>query len=452
MATIGSFQIQMAEEPGQPSTPPHTSMEREQESGISLKSSEQANSRPSLQNILTTSDSPQKRPRSQSQLSASESPSQKAKNQNIIWIDGHTTGKGEQSSQADSYTRAAGFNPSHTMTVTHTRRNANGTVGSVYSGNKIKHLKKEDGMPLYRKDIQLGFLQRVFEDDTPCFTRAFDNTKGHTFADIYIDAMARSSKTSKVLKEKLIADRDGATSMAMICLLVNVGRMNTTLNCKFSGNGRFLACLHCGLVFPEMRAQLRTFHAIPSLQVNQDSNAYKQLQDAPRLKSILKGASEDLNQPGTIEKIKATPVPRTNPVHLIFVLSQYALKISEAHFVPPRDFFDLVMRSTLSSQSRARAFLWLIWWYLESDFTAEAALKNPFGPGHPGDGTDGLPIKVPPFEHLTEAQADAENMDTESELEYGETKRLERRRILEDDETVGPPVKRQKRGRIFSLS
>jgi hypothetical protein len=42
-----------------------------------------------------------------------------------------------------------------------------------------------------------------------------------------------------------------------------------------------------------MRAQLRTYHSIPSLQAHQDPNAYKQLQDAPRLKSILKGATED---------------------------------------------------------------------------------------------------------------------------------------------------------------
>ena len=203
------------------------------------------------------------------------------------------------------------------------------------------------------------------------------------------------------------------------------------------------------IVFPEMRAQLRTFHAIPSLQANQDPNAYKQLQDAPRLKSILKGASEDLNQPGTIDIIKVTPIPRTNPVHLIFVLSQYAPKISETHFQPPRDFFDLVMRSTLSSKSRGRAFLWLIWWYLESDFTAEAALNNPFGPGQHGDGTDGLPIKVPPFEHLTEAQADAENVDTESEIRYGESKRLERRRILDEDENGGPPYKKQKKSAVY---
>lgn len=202
-------------------------------------------------------------------------------------------------------------------------------------------------------------------------------------------------------------------------------------------------------VFPEMRAQLRTFHAIPSLQANQDPNAYKQLQDAPRLKSILKGSSEDSNQPTTIDKIKSLPVPRTNPVHLIFVLSQYAPKISEQHFHPPRDFFDLVMRGTLSSKSRARAFLWLIWWYLESDFSREAALNNPYGPGQEGEGTDGMPIKVPDLEHLTEVQAAEENVDTEEEKRYGELKRLERRKILEEDETVGPPLKKQRKGMSF---
>lgn len=177
-----------------------------------------------------------------------------------------------------------------------------------------------------------------------------------------------------------------------------------------------------------MRAQLRTYHSIPSLQAHQDSNAYKQLQDAPRLKSILKGASEDVDQPNTLDKIKRMGIPRTNPVNLIFVLAQYAPKVSEVHFSQPRDFFDLVMRSTLSSKSRAKAFLWLMWWYLEGDFTREAALNNPFGPGLVGEGTDGLPLKVPEFEYLTEDQADQENVDTPEEVEYGETKRLERKR------------------------
>lgn len=177
-----------------------------------------------------------------------------------------------------------------------------------------------------------------------------------------------------------------------------------------------------------MRAQLRTYHSIPSLQAHQDPNAYKQLQDAPRLKSILKGASEDTEQPNKIEDIKAHSIPRTNPVNLIFVLSQYAPKISETHFFPPRDFFDLVMRANLSSKCRAQAFLWLMWWYLESDFSKDAALHNPFGKGLDGDGTGGLPIKVPAFEHLTEEQANAENEDSPEEIRYGEEKQKERKR------------------------
>ncbi|KAI7218688.1 hypothetical protein KC333_g3435 [Hortaea werneckii] len=304
----------------------------------------------------------------------------------------------------------------HTSTTTSTRRNASGNVSSVYSGNKVKHLKKEDGIPLWRKDIQYDFLRLVFYDQTRCFTKHSDGTKGHTFTDIYIDSMAKSSKCSKILKEKLTQDQDGAVSMAMVCLLVNVGRMNTTLN-----------------FFPEMRAQLRTYHSIPALQAHQDPNAYKQLQDAPRLKSILKGATEDEPQPSTMDEIKNASIPRTNPVNLIFVMSQYAPKISELHFSAPRDFFDLVMRSSLSSSSRARAFLWLIWWYLESDFSYEDSQRNPFGQGQYGEGEEGpgaLPVKVPPLESLTEEQAAQENLDTEDEKIFGEVKRKERIAIL----------------------
>lgn len=181
-----------------------------------------------------------------------------------------------------------------------------------------------------------------------------------------------------------------------------------------------------------MRAQLRTYHSIPALQAHQDPNAYKQLQDAPRLKSILKGATEDDPQPSTIEEVLAAKIPRTNPVNLIFVMSQYAPKISETHF-QTRDFFDLVMRGSLSSASRARAFLWLIWWYLESDFGYADSQRNPFGAGSYGDGdqeSGALPLKIPPLESLTEEQAALENVDTEDEKLFGEVKRKERIAIL----------------------
>jgi Ino eighty subunit 1 len=146
------------------------------------------------------------------------------------------------------------------------------------------------------------------------------------------------------------------------------------------------------------------------------------------LKSILKGATEDIEQPSSLEDIRSASIPRTNPVNLIFVLAQFAPKISEMHFDVPRDFFDLVMKSGLSSRSRATAFLWLMWWYLESDFSTKDALANPYGPGRRSRDADEreMPIKCPQFEYLTDEQALQENVDTQEEIDFGELKRKER--------------------------
>ena len=104
---------------------------------------------------------------------------------------------------------------------------------SGYSGHKVRHLKKDDGEPLWRKDIQYEFLWSIFDDETKCFTNSYDpELEPQSFAELYIDAMARSSKTSKILRDKLLSEHEPAKNMAMVCLLVNLGRMNTTLNCK----------------------------------------------------------------------------------------------------------------------------------------------------------------------------------------------------------------------------
>jgi len=135
-----------------------------------------------------------------------------------------------------------------------------------------------------------------------------------------------------------------------------------------------------------------------------------------------------MEQPSSLEDIRGASIPRTNPVNLIFVLAQFAPKISEMHFDVPRDFFDLVMKSGLSSRSRATAFLWLMWWYLESDFSTKDALANPYGPGRRSRDADEreMPIKCPQFEYLTDEQAQKENVDTQDEVDFGELKRKER--------------------------
>lgn len=113
-------------------------------------------------------------------------------------------------------------------------QNANAMNPAIYSGNKVRHLKKDDGEPLWRKDIQYDFLKLIFENDQAVFTNSYEpETIGkQTFANVYIDAMARSSKTSKILRDKLLSEHEPAKNMAMVCLLVNLGRMNTTLNCR----------------------------------------------------------------------------------------------------------------------------------------------------------------------------------------------------------------------------
>jgi Ino eighty subunit 1 len=200
-----------------------------------------------------------------------------------------------------------------------------------------------------------------------------------------------------------------------------------------------------------MRAQLRTYHAIPSLQAHQDPNSYKQLQDSPRLKSIIKGALEDRPEPKSLDKIKIEDVPRTNPVNLVSVLAQSAPKVTELHFPANGDFYDLIMKEDVSSTSRALSFLWLMWFYLESDFTEEGADENPFGPGVDYD-LDVRNQGVPEFEILTKEQQELENVDTPEEKNFGNAKMRERKRIIEADQAAAQAEHRPpKRGHKAKL-
>ena len=132
-----------------------------------------AEQRLSVKNLLSA---PASRVSSSSRTSSKTKGKRASAKGTLAWIqDGpHRDTEDEGSVQNDVYTRSADVDVRHTMTVATTvgtRRQANGTIGSVYSGNKIRHLKKEDGVPLWRRDIQYEFLKTVFEDKTPVFTR-----------------------------------------------------------------------------------------------------------------------------------------------------------------------------------------------------------------------------------------------------------------------------------------
>src|ERR1700761_4012565 len=89
-----------------------------------------------------------------------------------IWIHEQphegTEDEGSVASASHSRTKKSEATPESELrtigTAVGTRRQANGTVGSVYSGSKVRHIKKPDGTPLWRKEIQYEFLRLVIED------------------------------------------------------------------------------------------------------------------------------------------------------------------------------------------------------------------------------------------------------------------------------------------------
>ena len=102
-----------------------------------------------------------------------------------------------------------------------------------------------------------------------------------------------------------------------------------------------------------MGAQLR---AIPSLQAHQDPSSYKQLQDAPRLKSIIKGALEDRPEIKSLDKIRKKDIPRTNPVNLVSVLCPICTKSYRITLSTKQRLLRSDHEGDVSSTSRAESF------------------------------------------------------------------------------------------------
>ncbi|CAN3366646.1 hypothetical protein DICA2_F03928 [Diutina catenulata] len=350
---------------------------------------------------------------------------------------------------------------------------------------KSRHLKKADGEPFWRKDIQYDFLAAVFADPTACFSNYFaqtdipmaNNAPRVSFAELYIRTIAESSKCSKVLKERLLRDRDMGESVAKVTLLVNAGRMNTTIN-----------------FVPEMRSTLRTYHSIPSLQADAEGRT-KPLQDTPRLKSILKAVCEsDLGGRGSVGDGGGSPTggagaagagaaspaaagaaspsggasggaasptgagatsppgaasptapssassaaprtlaeliehpsaparaPNTNVFSLIFLLSAQAPPIP-FYDDDTSDFLDFFLNSTVDPANRARRFLWLMYTYLETDFSAASMAQNPFGGA-----------TIPPRVAVPGGDQHRHDVDTPVEVEYSQMMFRQRLHHLGED-------------------
>ncbi|KAF4622980.1 hypothetical protein D9613_001979 [Agrocybe pediades] len=279
-------------------------------------------------------------------------------------------------------------------------------------------IKVGDGEPLTRVDIQYDVLRYIFNDSNEVFTDPFtpEDSPKITFKDLYIKSILSAPKATKALKDKMNESPEFAEDYAMLSLLVNVGRINTTMS-----------------FFPEMKTAIRTYHPVPSLQRTGGN-----LQDAPRIKHALKSVClEELGEyqngfpcspADVIVRYRSGLRPSTNAPNLIFVLANYTTPIGQMHFNGQVDFIDLFMRREVSSASRGRAFLWLCYNYLESppseedDYDSDPA-PNPFS-------TSEDKLSPPDFDFLSPEEMAAENQDSPSDLLMMEKLIAQRARIL----------------------
>ncbi|KAJ7655088.1 hypothetical protein DFH06DRAFT_1282182 [Mycena polygramma] len=264
-----------------------------------------------------------------------------------------------------------------------------------YLSRKALPIKRNDAEPLTREDVQYDLLYHIFADKTNVFHSPIPG-KMCTFRDLYVHALYNSNKCSKVLKDKMVDTPAFGVELAKISLLTNVGRINTTM-----------------AFFPEMKTALRTYHPVPSLQKT-DGNA----QDAPRIKNCLKAAllpSEFKSVPPStpdeiMEKCRGGQHPPTSVVNLIFVLSNHAAPLASVHFDGSLNFLDLFLPKPLSSQDRARVFLWLMYHYLENP-DGQNPFDDPYSRINRG--------KAPLVRKLSKEEEAKENVDTMEEKEWG---------------------------------
>ena len=103
---------------------------------------------------------------------------------------------------------------------------------------KSLSVKRQDGEPLTRVDLQYDMLHAIFADKHVAFTDPHRTIRGDpagtkvTFRDLYVNALIHSPKCSKASRDKIRESPEFGNEFAMISLLSNVGRINTTMACE----------------------------------------------------------------------------------------------------------------------------------------------------------------------------------------------------------------------------
>ncbi|BGP54758.1 hypothetical protein JCM8202_003266 [Rhodotorula sphaerocarpa] len=268
-------------------------------------------------------------------------------------------------------------------------------------------IKKLDSEPLLRQDIQWQVLEDIFADRSFRFTAPVDSKSAPAppiyvnFDQLFLEAILSSMKTTQSVRSKLVANPEFAMNYCKICLLINVGRFNTTL-----------------AFYPNMRTALRTYHPVPALQTEEISR--KEMSDAPRLKGMLKAAMLDWeykNPPTTLKDVARRAVspdltrgPPTTVVEAIFLIFQEASWVSEKYFPEGFDLWDIFFPSDMPSLPRARAFLSVLHHILENkdfltDFDTSPTEKRILDP----------PVEL---ERALPPGAPKENVDPPEELQF----------------------------------
>lgn len=93
-------------------------------------------------------------------------------------------------------------------------------------------LKRQDGEALYRRDVQYQFLQELFDDERFSFINPDGSDTRLHFSQLYLDCLSNSSKVTRNLRDRLVENKEFAMNYAKLSLLINVGRINTTLACE----------------------------------------------------------------------------------------------------------------------------------------------------------------------------------------------------------------------------
>ena len=138
--------------------------------------------------------------------------------------------------------------------------------------------------------------------------------------------------------------------------------------------------------------------------------------DAARMKTVLKGCTVKETPPiatlrDLINRQAAGHRPSTNPVVALFTFASRSTTLSAEH-LQQCEFLDLFLPINVASIDRARVFLWLMYRYLE-----DSKGPNPFDPPPHNEKPQGK--LAPKLRRTSKEEADAENVDTKEEIEFG---------------------------------